>query len=284
MYIPPQFKEERVPVLHDAIRRAGLATLVTVDAEGLVASHVPMLLSPEPAPFGTLRGHLAKANAQWRAALPETQALAIFLGPDAYVSPSWYETKRQTGKVVPTWNYVAIHASGPLRFFEEPEPLLALVSALTERHEAGRPEPWAVADAPEAFIQAQLKGIVGFELPIARLEGKWKLGQNRPAADQAGVVEGLTREGEPAGLAVARMTGGAARSGRCERGGEAGYRMGPRTSPARGGRAAPARGAGGGRGALLRQPTTRRALPAAGDAAGAGRAAPARGRRLCPEW
>ena len=205
MYIPPQFKEERIPILHEAMRRAGLVTLVSGGADGLIASHVPMLLKQDPAPYGTLLGHISKANEQWKLAGHDQQALAIFLGPDAYISPSWYATKQQTGKVVPTWNYVAIHASGPVRFFDDPEPLLALVTELTDRHERGRPQPWAVADAPEEFVRAQLKGIVGFALQITRLEGKWKMSQNRPAEDRARVVEGLTGDGEAAGIAVASV-------------------------------------------------------------------------------
>lgn len=205
MYRPKEFTEERVPVLHDAIRRAALGTLVTVGADGLEASHVPMLLDPEPAPYGTLIGHIARANGQWRRTAADTPALAMFLGPDAYVSPAWYATKRQTGRVVPTWNYVAVHASGDVRFFDDAERLLRLVKRLTETHEAGRPEPWTVTDAPPEFIRAQLKGIVGFELPIARLEGKWKLSQNRPAEDRAGAIEGLRREGGGGEAAVAEM-------------------------------------------------------------------------------
>jgi transcriptional regulator len=204
MYLPAQFREERVDVLHEAIRGTGLATLVTLGSEGLEASHVPMLLEPSPSPRGTLIGHVARANPQWRRLAAGTEALAIFLGPEAYVTPDWYATKRQTGKVVPTWNYVAVHAYGPLEVFDDVERLRALVTRLTERHEAGRPSPWAVSDAPEEYVRAMLDGIVGFALPIARLEGKWKMSQNRPAADRAGVVAGLTREGGPAGAAVAR--------------------------------------------------------------------------------
>jgi transcriptional regulator len=203
MYLPPHFKEERVPVLHEAIRQAALGTLVTTGADGLEASHVPMLLDPEPAPYGTLIGHVSRANGQWRRADAGVAALAIFLGPEAYVSPAWYATKQQTGKVVPTWNYIAVHAYGEVRFFEDAERLLALVTRLTETHEADRPAPWAVTDAPPEFIRAQLKGIVGFELPIARLEGKWKLSQNRPAEDRAGAIEGLRREGGVGDAAVA---------------------------------------------------------------------------------
>jgi len=195
MYVPTHFKQEEVPELHDAIRRISFATLVTFGSEGIEGSHVPMLLDPEPAPFGTLLGHLARANPQWRRAAEGVEALAVFLGPDAYVTPSWYPTKRQTGKVVPTWNYVAVHAYGTVRFLQDRERLRALVTLLTRAHEARRPEPWAVSDAPAPFVDAMLGAIVGFELPIARLEGKWKLSQNRPAEDRAGVVDGLTHDG-----------------------------------------------------------------------------------------
>jgi transcriptional regulator len=205
MYLPKDFAEARVPVLHEAIRQAGLGTLVTLGEAGLEASHVPMLIDPEPAPYGTLTGHIARVNPQWRRPAAGMPALAMFLGPDAYISPAWYATKRQTGKVVPTWNYVAIHAYGELRFFEDAERLLRLVTRLTETHEAGRPEPWAVGDAPAAYIQTMLKGIVGFELPIVRLEGKWKMSQNRPAEDRAGAIEGLRREGGADEATVAEL-------------------------------------------------------------------------------
>jgi len=193
MYVPPLHKEDRIDVLHDAIRRTGLATLVTLTQDGLIASHVPMLLDADPAPYGTLVGHLARPNPQARGAIGE--ALAIFQGPEAYVTPSWYETKRATGKVVPTWNYVTIHAYGTVEFFNDPERLRDVVTRLTDRQEAPRAEPWAVTDAPADFIDVMLKGIVGFTLPISRLEGKWKMSQNRPAEDRAGVVAGLQSDG-----------------------------------------------------------------------------------------
>jgi transcriptional regulator len=195
VYVPPLFKEDRIDVLHDAIRRTGLAALVTLAADGLIASHVPMLLDPDPAPYGTLIGHLARPNPQARDAVPGVQALAIFQGPDVYITPSWYATKRENGKVVPTWNYVAIHAHGPVEFFDDTERLRDVVTRLTEREEQARADPWAVSDAPAAFIDGMLKGIVGFALPIARLEGKWKMSQNRPAQDRAGVVAGLEQQG-----------------------------------------------------------------------------------------
>jgi transcriptional regulator len=162
-------------------------------ADGLIASHVPMLLDPEPAPYGTLIGHLARPNPQARGAIGE--ALAIFQGPEAYITPSWYATKRENGKVVPTWNYIAIHAGGPVEFFNDADRLRAIVTRLTQRQETGRAEPWAVSDAPPDYIEGMLKGIVGFSLRIARLEGKWKMSQNRPAEDRAGVVAGLEGEG-----------------------------------------------------------------------------------------
>ena len=193
MYVPPLHKEDRIDVLHDAIRRTGLATLVTLTQDGLIASHVPMLLDADPAPYGTLVGHLARPNPQARGAIGE--ALAIFQGPEAYITPSWYETKRATGKVVPTWNYVTIHAYGTVEFFDDPERLRDVVTRLTERQEMPRAEPWAVTDAPADFIDVMLKGIVGFALPISRLEGKWKMSQNRPAEDRAGVIAGLQSDG-----------------------------------------------------------------------------------------
>jgi transcriptional regulator len=193
VYIPSLFNEGRIDVLHDAIRASGLATLVTITQDGLIASHIPLLLNPEPAPYGTLLGHLARPNPQARGAIGE--ALAIFHGPDAYITPSWYATKRETGKVVPTWNYVAIHAAGPIEFFDDTDRLLDIVTRLTEKQEAGRTAPWAVSDAPANFVQGMLKGIVGFAIPLTRLEGKWKMSQNRPAEDRVGVVAGLAAEG-----------------------------------------------------------------------------------------
>jgi transcriptional regulator len=195
VYIPPLHKEDRIDVLHEAIRGTGLATLVTTTPDGLIASHIPLLLDPEPAPYGTLIGHLARPNPQARGAISE--ALVIFQGPEAYITPSWYATKRETAKVVPTWNYVAVHAYGTIEFFDDKERLRDIVTRLTRRQEEARAEPWAVTDAPADFIDTMLKGIVGLALPITRLEGKWKMSQNRPAEDRAGVVAGLTAEERP---------------------------------------------------------------------------------------
>ena len=195
MYVPPHFLEDDKAALHQAIGETRLATLVTLGSEGMEASHMPILLDAGEGPYGAIRGHLARANPQWRRASAVTPALVMFLGPDAYVSPNWYATKRETGRVVPTWNYLAIHAYGRVEFFEDAERLRAIVTSLTQRHEGRREKPWAVSDAPEDYIQAQLRGIIGFRLPIDRLEGKWKLSQNRPEVDRRGVIEGLEGEG-----------------------------------------------------------------------------------------
>jgi transcriptional regulator len=202
MYVPAHFDEKNVSVLHQAMREIGLATLVTTGAEGLIASHIPLLLDTEPTPYGTLTGHLARANGQWKDRASDVDALAIFLGPHAYVSPSWYPTKAETGKVVPTWNYVAIHAYGRLRLIDDPDWKLAHVTRLTRAHEAQQANPWAVGDAPPDFIRGMVNAIIGFALPITRLEGKWKMSQNRPAEDRAGVADGLAREGEAVVAAI----------------------------------------------------------------------------------
>ncbi|HIJ38845.1 MAG TPA: FMN-binding negative transcriptional regulator [Rhodospirillaceae bacterium] len=193
MFNPPQFQENRLQILQDILSRAGLMTLVTLGIDGPEANHLPMLLDPAEGDKGTLYGHLSRANPLWRS--PGGPALAIALGPDAYITPSWYKTKQTTGRVVPTWNYVAVHASGPLSFFDDTPSLLTVVRKLTERHEAGRPSPWALDEAPEDYRQAQLKGIVGFKMTIVQLQGKWKMSQNRSAEDQKSVLEGLQSEG-----------------------------------------------------------------------------------------
>jgi transcriptional regulator len=185
MYVPDHFREDRPEVLQDAVRRIGFATLVT---QGLEANHLPMLLQD-----GVLRGHVARANPVWKTGAGE--ALAIFLGPHAYVSPSWYPSKAETGKAVPTWNYLTVHARGAIHWIQDADWLRGHVTALSAAHEAGRAEPWAITDAPASYVDGLLRAIVGFELTIAKLEGKWKLSQNRDAADRAGVREGLLQGG-----------------------------------------------------------------------------------------
>jgi transcriptional regulator len=205
MYVPKHFEETRVDVLHGLIRAHPLGALVVMTRNGLDANHIPLEVDPDPAPFGTLRGHIARANPLWRESAGDAQALAIFQGPDTYVSPGWYATKQQTGKVVPTWNYAVVHAHGSIRFIDDRAWLRAFVQKLTDRHEASRPEPWKVTDAPADYIETQLGAIIGLEMPIARLVGKWKVSQNRPPQDRQGAVEGLSREGGETGAAMARL-------------------------------------------------------------------------------
>jgi transcriptional regulator len=204
MYTPPAFRVDDRAEIHLMMRACRLATLVTATAEGLHATPLPLILAPEEGEFGVLHGHLARANPQWKAAAIG-EAMVLFNGPDAYVTPSWYETKRETGKVVPTWNYQAVHAYGPAEFFEDPERLLDAVTRLTNLHEGTRAQPWAVDDAPPEFVRAQLRGIVGLRIPITRLEGKRKMSQNRPLADRVGVAEGLAASERASDLAVAAM-------------------------------------------------------------------------------
>ena len=191
MYTPRNFAIDDLTELQQHMLDTRLAILVTQDEQGLQASHLPLLLDTAQGPNGTLYGHFAKANAQWKALQNGAEALVIFAGADAYVSPGFYPSKAEHGKVVPTWNYVAVHAYGSADVFTDAERLLRLVSALTDRHEAGRAQPWKVADAPADYIDGMLKAIVGFALPIQRLEGKRKLSQNRNSADIAGVRAGL---------------------------------------------------------------------------------------------
>ncbi len=190
MYTPPHFEVSDLADIHSAIRACGLAHLVTATPDGILATPLPFFLEPSEGELGTLYGHLARANSQWKQT-PHSEALVIYTGPDAYISPSWYATKAETGKVVPTWNYGIVHAYGTVEFFDDPNRLLDVVTRLTQLHEGRRQAPWQVSDAPADFIQGQLRGIVGIRIPIARLEGKLKMSQNRTEADRAGVIEGL---------------------------------------------------------------------------------------------
>jgi transcriptional regulator len=204
MYTPPAFRDDDKESLRATIRAARLANFVTATADGLLATPLPLFLDESEGEHGVIYGHLAKANPQWRV-LPVGDALAIFMGPDAYITPSWYATKQETGKVVPTWNYVTVHAHGPVEFFDDAARLLDVVSRLTNLHEDGRTLRWAVSDAPADFVQAQLRGIVGLRMPVTRLEGKRKMSQNRNAADRAGVAEGLAASERAADHEVAAL-------------------------------------------------------------------------------
>jgi transcriptional regulator len=205
MYQPAhrRFEVDDPATLLSELCRHVPATLVTLASDGLRASILPMLFDADDGPSGTLRGHLARGNPQWRDISADIEALAIFDGPDAYITPSWYEEKRRTGKVVPTWNYVTVHARGSIVLHHEPEWLIPHVRRLVERHEAARAVPWSVDDAPASYIESQARAIVGLELRITRLEAKRKLSQNRDDRDIEGTIAGLA-EGGPTERAVAK--------------------------------------------------------------------------------
>jgi transcriptional regulator len=205
MYIPKQFDEPRVEVLHQLIRSRPFATLVTLSSSGLNANHIPLHLTEQHGSFGTLRGHVARANPMWNDIAKDVEALAIFHGPSTYVTPSWYPTKAETGKVVPTWNYVVVHAYGTLRVVDDAAWLRAHLEALTAHNEAAFAEPWRLADAPSDFIEKMMGGVVGIEIVITRLSGKWKTSQNQPAENQAGVIQGLRASGSEGALEMAAL-------------------------------------------------------------------------------
>lgn len=205
MYQPPYFREQRLEIQHALIRAHPLALLVSSGDAGLEVNPVPFLLDAAASPLGTLRAHVARANPQWRQLDPGREALVVFQGVGAYVTPSWYASKREHGKVVPTWNYAIVQAWGRPQVIEDPVWLGAQIRALTAQQERTRAEPWAVDDAPATFVAAQIKGIVGIEIPIARIEGKWKASQNRPPADRESVAVGLEEEGGEAALAMAEL-------------------------------------------------------------------------------
>ena len=194
MYLPNSFAERDLPTLFSFIEAHPLATMVTSSTTtGLFATHLPLILDRNAGSMGTLFGHVARANSHSRyAAEGDAEALVIFTGPDAYNTPEWYRTKQESGRVVPTWNYIAVHAYGALQLHDDPAFLRPHLEALTRQHEGSRPTPWHVSDAPEEYIQQQLKAIVGVEFKISRLEGKWKMSQNRSAADIDGVIHGLS--------------------------------------------------------------------------------------------
>jgi len=201
MYLPTHFAQNDAAALHALMREHPLAALVSSGPDGLTADHLPLEFDPGAGARGTLYGHVARANPLWRMAAG-TPVLAIFRGPQAYVSPSWYPGKAATHKVVPTWNYTVVHAHGMLEAVDDAPWLRTLVGRLTDRHEAPRPDPWSVADAPADYVQQMLRAIVGIRIPLTRLLGKWKVSQNRSEADRLGVASGLAAgPGEPCAMA-----------------------------------------------------------------------------------
>ncbi len=214
MYTPKQFDEPNVEIMHELVRAHPLATLVTLSASGLNANHIPFHLSALPAPFGMLQGHVARANPILSDLENNREVLAVFHGPDTYISPSWYATKKATGKVVPTWNYAVVHAYGHMRVVDDAAWLRVQLEALTTHNEASFAEPWAVADAPHEFTEKLIGSIVGIEMVISRLSGKWKVSQNQPQQNQASVIAGLKASGQQDSLAMALLVEAAAKNTR----------------------------------------------------------------------
>ncbi len=208
MYVPKQFEEKRVDVMHDLIRAHALATLITVCDGVPNANHIPMHLAATPEPFGTLYGHVARANPILEDWQDGGETLAVFHGPNTYITPSWYATKKETGKVAPTWNYAVVHAYGAVRVVDDPDWLRGKLEALTADHETRFREPWLVSDAPEDFTEKLMEKIIGFEMPITRLIGKWKVSQNQPLENQEGVIAGLTRSGGADARVIASLVEG----------------------------------------------------------------------------
>ncbi|MEM8802968.1 MAG: FMN-binding negative transcriptional regulator [Pseudomonadota bacterium] len=205
MFQPPVFAEDRVDVMHDLMRAHPFATIVSQLNGELTADHVPLVLDTANGTYGTLQGHFAVGNPLFRNADGPIDVLTIFQGPQTYVTPSWYPSKQEHGKVVPTWNYVVVHARGTLEFNRDPAFLMNHLHALTDQHESHRETPWSVSDAPDEFVARQLRGLVGFEIALTDMQGKWKISQNRPPKDQSGVEQGLAQSGDPDSVEIAKL-------------------------------------------------------------------------------
>ncbi len=208
MYIPSHFEESRVEVLRHLMQRHPLGTLVTLGADGLNANHVPFEFDPSPGPSGTLRAHVARSNPVWQDHAQTVDALVIFQGAQAYISPSLYPTKHEHGRAVPTYNYMVVHAHGPLHVIDDPIWLRAQLERLTAQHEAGRRLPWKIDDAPADYIEKMMRAIVGIEISVAKLLGKWKVSQNQPEVNRIGVEAGLRADGGEHALAMAEAVAG----------------------------------------------------------------------------
>jgi transcriptional regulator len=203
MYIPSHFNENRLEVLHGLVRQHPLGTLVTLGASGLNANHIPFEVDAGGGEHGILRAHVARANPLWKDYSPDVEALVVFQGAQGYISPAWYPTKEVDGRAVPTWNYMVVHAYGPLKVIDDAMWIRAQLKRLSGQHEAGRAHPWTLDDAPADYIEKLLKAIVGIEIPISRLSGKWKVSQNQPEVNRVGVVQGLREQGGDAAHSMA---------------------------------------------------------------------------------
>ena len=203
MYTSAHFDESRPETLQQLVREHPLGLLITQSAQGLDANPIPFLLDVEDDGATVLRAHVARANPGWREALADAQTLVVFQGPQAYITPNWYPSKAENGKAVPTWNYITVQARGRLVVHDDAAWVRGLVTRLTQRHEATQANPWAITDAPAEYIDAMLRAIVGIEIPLSSLKGKWKMSQNQPAANRDGVARGLREQGQPQAVAVA---------------------------------------------------------------------------------
>lgn len=214
MYVPAHFEETKIEMLHDLIVAHPLATLVTMTSNGINANHIPLHLVQEAGQYGTLQGHVARANPVWSDLVNNVEALVIFQGPSSYITPSWYPTKQEHGKVVPTWNYVTVHAYGALRVIDDPVWVKTQLESLTVQQEASFDRPWAVSDAPVEFTDKIIGAIVGIEILITKLTGKWKVSQNQPTLNQAGVVQGLDSLGRSEATELAAIVEKASQNAR----------------------------------------------------------------------
>jgi len=205
MYLPKHFEERAPERLRSFIQRYPLGSLVTATASGLDANHIPFVCADTGSGVGTLHGHIARANPLWRDGVRDAAALVIFHGPDSFISPSWYPSKRENARVVPTWNYAVVHVHGVLRFVDDPAWVRSHVEALTREHEEKRDAPWAVTDAPADFVEKLVAAVVGIEISVTEVVGKWKVSQNRSISDRAGVAEALEREATPSGAGIAAL-------------------------------------------------------------------------------
>ena len=205
MYNPKHFEETRTDVMHALMRAHPLCTLVTLGADGLVANHIPMLLRPDQGALGTLVAHVARANPVWKDTDFSMPVLLIFQGPHAYISPSWYATKQEHGKVVPTWNYAVVQASGLMQVHDDAQWIRAQATQITAERESAFDKPWAVDDAPRDYTDTMIKALVGIEIPITKLTGKWKVSQNQPAANRQTVIQALQADGGAQATAMADL-------------------------------------------------------------------------------
>ncbi|MDP1977334.1 FMN-binding negative transcriptional regulator [Undibacterium sp.] len=205
MYMPSHFSEERIEVLHALIQAHPLAALVSLQDGELAANHIPFLISAPTteAPYGVLRGHVARNNPVWQSAASAQDALLIFQGAQAYISPRWYEEKQRSGSVVPTYNYAVVHAHGPIRIVEDRQEFLRLLSDLSDNFERKFDQPWKVSDAPAEYVDRMMDMIVGIEIPVRRISGKWKTSQNKSTQDRVNMVDGLREKQDPASHALA---------------------------------------------------------------------------------